>query len=226
MESVQILAKANTKEDAPYDWMIFPLVRGAVVISIIGWFFGALFSGLFFALLISIMIPHNYQSGVFSIIFSTLILAAILFVCLGSLWALFVDLRRLVRPKKHLIVITPEDFVKQEGEKVTHIPLEYIKYVTARGAPPVDRSLETARQDANPGNAGESISSLITGRRIAESGRKGLGSKRMRTPTTLAFIDVRTDKEVVVATDKTYGDPYLIAAYIKQYATAKIARNA
>jgi hypothetical protein len=42
--------------------------------------------------------------------------------------------------------------------------------------------------------------------------------KRMRTPTTLAFLDSRDDVEVIVATDHSYGDPFQIAAYLKQYA--------
>jgi hypothetical protein len=42
--------------------------------------------------------------------------------------------------------------------------------------------------------------------------------KRMRTPTTLAFLDARTDTEVVVATDASFGDTFMIAALLKQYA--------
>jgi hypothetical protein len=40
----------------------------------------------------------------------------------------------------------------------------------------------------------------------------------MRTPTTLAFLDARNDVEVIVATDRSYGDPFEIAAVLKQYA--------
>ncbi len=41
--------------------------------------------------------------------------------------------------------------------------------------------------------------------------------KRMRTPTTLAFLDTRTDAEVVLANDSSFGDPFTIAALLKQY---------
>lgn len=44
--------------------------------------------------------------------------------------------------------------------------------------------------------------------------------KRMRTPTTLAFIDSRNDAEVIVVTDHSYGDPFQIAAFLKQYAAS------
>src|SRR5947199_77996 len=44
--------------------------------------------------------------------------------------------------------------------------------------------------------------------------------RRMRTPTTLAFVDSRTETEVTVVTDGSYGDPFMIAALLKQYAAS------
>src|SRR5579883_3148245 len=223
MESVQILAQINAEEGVPHDWLVFTLIRQKVIIGILGWIVGALMGGVLFAFMAPIMIPHNYQLGVAAAIFSTIILAIVLYVCLGSLWAMITDILRLLHADEHVIVITPTDFVKQEGKKIIHVPLEYVKYVTARGAPPVDRSTATAREDAKAGGVGENIGSLLFGRRVAESGRRGLvGRKRMRTPTTLAFIDSRTDREVIVVTDKSYGDPHYIAAHLKQYAAAKV----
>jgi hypothetical protein len=223
MESVQILAQVNTGGGVPSDWLVFTLLRQKVIVGILGWIFGALAGGLLFAFMAPIMIPHNYQIGVVSAVITTLILGMVLYVCLGSIWALITDILRLRNAEKHVIIITPDDFVKQEGKKIIHVPLEYVKYVTARGAPPVDRSTATAREDAKAGGVGENIGSLLFGRRVAESGRRGLvGRKRMRTPTTLAFIDSRTDREVIVVTDKSYGDPHYIAAHLKQYAAAKV----
>jgi hypothetical protein len=223
MESVQILAQVNKENGAPQDWLVFTLIRQKVIVGILGWVFGAIAGGLLFAFMAPIMIPHNYQIGAFSAVVSTLILAMVLYVCLGSIWAMIADILRLRHAEQHVIIITPEDFVKQEGKKIVHVPLEYVKYVTARGAPQVDRSSETAREDARTGNVGENVGSLIFGRRVAESGRRGLiGRKRMRTPTTLAFIDSRDDHEVIVVTDKSYGDPHYIAAHLKQYAAARV----
>ncbi len=222
MEFVQILAQANTTEDVPDNWIVLPLLRQKVITGLFGWVFGAILGGGLFALIAPIMIPHNYQIGTVGAVVSTVILVIVLYVCLGSLWSLISDIRRLRRASQHLIVITPTDFVKQEGEKIIHVPLEYIKHVTARGVPPVDRSIEAARQDTRIGGMSEGIGSLIVGRRVAESSRRGSGRKRMRTPTTLAFIDERTDTEIIVVTDKAYGDPYLIAAHLKEYARAKL----
>lgn len=225
MESVQILAQANTEEGIPHNWLVFPLLRQKVMIGIVGWICGAIAGGLLFALMAPIMIPHNYQSGVASAIFTTLILGIVLYVCLGSIWAAIVDILRLRQADKHIIIITPEDFVKQEGEKIIHVPLEYVRHVTARGTPPVDRSAASAREDTRAGSVGENINSLIFGRRVAESERRGLGRRRMRTPTTLAFIDGRTDQEVIVVTDKAYGDPHYIAAHLKEYARSAVVNK-
>lgn len=225
MESVQILAQVNGEASIPDSWIVLPLLRQKVILGLFGWVFGILIGGGLFAFIAPIMIPHNYQIGAFAAIVSTLILAMLLYVCLGSLWALIGDLQRLRRAAQHVIVITPTDFVKQEGNKIIHVPLEHVKYVTARGKPPVDRSTEAARGDMQVSNVGEGIASFFVGRRVAESGRRGSGRKRMRTPTTLAFVDERTDKEVTVVTDTAYGDPFMIAAHLKEYARSKIQNN-
>lgn len=218
MESVQILTQATAEEGIPGDWLVFPLQRRKVVIGILGWIFGALAGGLLFAFMAPIMIPHNYLNGVFSAVFSTIILGVVLYVCLGSIWAMITDIVRVREADKHIIIITPEDFVKQEGQKIIHVPLQYVKYVTARGAPAADPK-EEAEEDTQSTSVGASIGSLFIGRRAATSLSKGgLGRRRMRTPTTLAFIDSRTDKEVVVVSDKAYGDPHQIAASLKEYA--------
>lgn len=221
MESVQILSTINTEENIPHDWLVFPLLRQKVLVGIFGWIFGVVFGSLLFALMAPIMIPHNYLVGVASAIFTTIILGIVLFVAVGSLWQLLVDILRLRHAGEHVIIITPEDFVKQEGKKIIHVPLEHVRHVTARGTLPPDRSSATARLDARPPTVGENIGGLFMGRRAAESGRRSITRRRMRTPTTLAFIDGRTDSEVVVVNDKAYGDPFSIAALLKQYASRR-----
>lgn len=225
MESVQILAQVNEEENIPNGWIIFPLLRQKVLLGIMGWVFGIITGVGLLAWVGPIMIPHNYRMGTGPAVFSTIILAAFLFVALGSLWELIGDVLRFLDVTNHVIVITPDDFVKKEGKKVIHVPLEYVRHVTARGKPPVDRSMESARQDARVGSSGEGIASMIVGRRVAESDRRGSGRKRMRTPTTLAFIDGRTEEEVLVVTDTAYGDPFMIAAHLKEYARAKVANS-
>jgi hypothetical protein len=133
------------------------------------------------------------------------------------------DVHRLMDADRYIIVITPDDFVKQEGHKIIHVPLMHVRHVTARGVPPPDRTPDRGSSVRQVSGAGENISSFFLGRNLART-LSGSGSRsrmrRMRTPTTLAFLDSRTDTEVIVATDKTYGDPFSIAAVLKQYASS------
>ncbi len=219
MDSSEILEQARMGPDAPPGWVVLPLGRDKVILGILGWIFGIVLGLGLFTLLAFIMIPYNYQHGAGPAIFSTILLGILLFTGLGSLWALIIDIRRLLTIEKHVIVITPEAFVKQEGEKIIHVPLMYVRHVTARGAAPsTDRSVDSASLDTRS-HAGDNLIGFVAGRGFTSSGMRWR-RKRMRTPTSLAFIDSRTDREVTVVTDASYGDPFMIAALLKQYAAS------
>jgi hypothetical protein len=217
MESTEILDRVKAEGDAPAGWIILPLLRRKVITGIIGWICGIIIGLGLFAFMASIMIPHNYQNGTASAIFSTIILGVVLYVGLGSLWAMIMDVRRLREADKHLIVITSEDFVKQQGKKIIHVPLRYVRHVTARGGRPPEpiRTTQHSAIREMPG-LGENVASMFFGRRNVGQGI--VRRKRMRTPTTLAFIDARDDSEVIVVTDAAFGDPFMIAALLKEYA--------
>ena len=223
MEADDILMQAKSSDGPPHGWVILPLVRRQVMTGIGGWVFGAILGlGLFIPVALTV-IPSNYQAGIAPAIFTSILLAILLFIGLGSLWATYVDTRRLLDADRHVIIITPDDFVKQEGDKVIRVPLMNVRYVTARGVPPPDRNPSRENPIRQVSGVGENVSSLFFGRNIQRTG-SGSGPRfrlrRMRTPTTLAFLDSRTDTEVIVATDKAYGDPFTIAALLKQYAAS------
>ncbi len=213
MESAEILAQAKAGPDAPGGWVVLPLLRNKVLWGILGWIFGIILGFGLFVLVALGTIPANYESGLLPALFSTVFLAILLFVGLGSAWALIVDVRRLRHADQHIIVITPEDFVKQEGDKIIHVPLSSVRYVTARGQRPPDRVAEKQ----NVPSSKENMLGFVFGRGLVPSG-EGWRRKRMRTPTSLAFVDSRTDSEVTVVTDNAYGDPFMIAAWLKEYA--------
>ena len=222
MEVDDILMQAKSSDGPPHGWVILPLVRSQVMTGIGGWILGAILGlGLFIPVALTV-IPSNYQHGAAGAVFTSVLLAILLFIGLGSLWAIYVDARRLIDADRHIIIITPDDFVKQEGNKVVHVPLMHVRHVTARGVPPPDRTPSTGSSMRQVSGAGENISSFFLGRNLTRT-VSGSGPRyrmrRMRTPTTLAFLDNRTDKEVIIATDKAYGDPFTIAAVLKQYAT-------
>ena len=219
MDADEILTTARTSAMPPRGWIVLPLSRAKVVVGIIGWMFGILLGIGLFALAASVMIPNNYEHGFFAALFSTLLLAVLLFVGVGSAWALIMDILRLLQADKHLIVITPEDFVKQEGNRVTHVPLVNVRHVTARGAPPPDRTAAKEPVINQVPRAGERFTGFVFGQAVTREGSRYRRS-RMRTPTSLAFVDTRTEDEVIVVTDGVYGDPFMIAALLKQYAAA------
>lgn len=216
MEAEEILAQARRSTELPHGWIIFPLLRGKVVLGILGWIFGILLGMSLFILIASIAIPTNFERGVLLAIITAIFLGVLLFIGLGSVYLLFADVRRLMEAEKHLLVLTPEDFVKQEGNKVVHVPLSSIRHVTARGVPPPDRT--PSSEQTNLPSSGENITGLFFGRGLNASGMRRR-RQRMRTPTSLAFVDTRTDREVIVTSDGAYGDTFVIANLLKQYAT-------
>lgn len=217
MEAAEILERARTSgEETPPGWIVLPLLRNKLISGMFGWAVGALVGFGLFAFIAYVTIPYNFKTSFFTGCFATVLMLITLFIGFGSIWSLVTDVWRLRHIEQYLVVITPDDFVKQEGDKIVHVPLTYVRHVTARGAPPPDRTAPRNAMRDVP-SAGENVAGLIFGRAFFPSGQK-MRRRRMRTPTTLAFLDTRTDSEVVVATDSSYGDPFEIAAYLKQYA--------
>ncbi len=219
MQAEEILRQAKSGDELPHGWIIFPLLRNKVMLAIVGWAFGILVGLGLFVMVAFVVIPYNYQHGFSLALLATVILGVFLFVGLGSLWALVTDVRRLTRSDRYIMVLTPEDFVKQEGDKIIHVPFMNIRTVTARGTPPPDRSASNENQVRQVSTMGENVAGFFVGHGLVGS-RSGSRPRRRgrRTPTTLAFVDTRTDQEVIIANDSSFGDPFMIAALLKQYA--------
>jgi hypothetical protein len=89
-----------------------------------------------------------------------------------------------------------------------------VLHVTPRGRAPIDRTPDNANTDLQ--GPGENMMGFLFGRYMTPSGQKQR-RKRMRTPTSLAFLDGRTDQEITIVNDDAYGDPFAIAEVLKQY---------
>ena len=215
MEAAEILEQAKVGSDTPHGWIVLPLLHRKLIVGILGWIFGIILGFGLFVMVAFATIPVDFQSGAFPALFSAFFLALLLFVGLGSAWSLFVDVKRLRSIDEHMIVLTPEDFFKQEGKKIIHVPLSSVRYVTARGRRPPDR---TPEREAMP-RSKDNVVGFLVGRGLASS-NENWRRRRMRTPTSLAFIDTRTDAEVTVVNDTSYGDPFMIAALLKEYAAS------
>jgi hypothetical protein len=216
MTANEILARGRNEIDVPDDWSIFPLQRSKVISGLLGWAFGIVVGLGLFGLVGNIVIPYNYQHGVAPAILTSIFLGLLLFVGLGSAWTFIADIRRIANISQHIIILTPSDFVKQEGQKVIHVPLVNVRHVTTRGTPSPDRNPASEINREEVPGAGESMMGFFAGRGMSSSGQRWR-KKRMRTPTSLAFMDSRTEKEVTVLTDASYGDPYTIGAILKEY---------
>ena len=219
MEAEAILAKVKSSQEAPYNWMVYPLLKGKVAAGIVGWIFGILLGLGLFLLVFPIVVPTNYESGILGAIISTFILCILLFIGLGSLYSLVSDLLRLRNAESHIIIITPEDFVKQEGKKTTYVPLAHVRHITVRGAPQPDRTAERDSSVHDMPSTSENMAGFLLGRGLIPTGQRWR-RKRRRAPTSLAFLDTRSNVEVSVVKDTAYGDPYAIAASLEEYASA------
>jgi hypothetical protein len=216
MEATEILEKARAGGELTSDWVVLPLLRNKVRLGILGWIAGAIVGFGFFALMVPLMIPHNYLLGLFPALISTAILGTMLFVGIGSVWQIIVDTRRLLEADKHIIVITPDEFVMQDGEDISHVPLMYVRHITARGIVPPDPDAPKGAVVSNMPHVSENLSGFLFGRGLIPTVSKWRIRRRAKhTPSMLAFIDSRTNTEVIIRDYNLYGDPTKIATLMQ-----------
>jgi len=97
----------------------------------------------------------------------------------------------------------------------------YVRYITARGIVPPDRTAPKEAVVSNMPHVGENLSGLMFGRGLIPTVSKWRARRRAKhTPSTLAFIDSRTDTEVIIKDYNLYGDPATIATLMKEYASS------
>ena len=224
MDATEILEKARAGGELPKGWIVLPLLRNKVRLGILGWIAGAIIGFGLFVVMVPLMIPHNYLFGFIPALISTVILGMVLFVGIGSVWQIIVDTRRLLGADKHIIVITPDEFVMQDGEDLRHVPLMYIRNVTARGIVPPDRTAPDGAVVSNMPHVGENLSGFLFGRGFIPTISRWRERRRAKhTPSMLAFIDSRTNTEVIIRDYNLYGDPTKIAT-LMQDLTSSVQR--
>ncbi len=221
MEAAEVLAIARSG-NPPSNWVVLPLRRHQVGFAILGWAFGTVMGlGLFLGLFLATW-PENFQHGPLGIILTSFFLLLLGFTGFGSLWLLVKDSLRLLRADRSMIVITPDVYCKQDGNKIDFVPLEEIAYITVRGTKPPNQQASWATYNAGPAVDEED-------QRIAGGGPMGQlfsGNRRKpRGPTSVAFIDLRTEKRVIVTEDHSYAHPYELGETLRSYVEARLKRG-
>jgi hypothetical protein len=206
MEPEMVLSTARSGS-VPSGWNVWPMRRDRVKRSIWGW---AATTVVAFAMLIPVIIvtvPHNFENGDFGFFVSGLLLAILAAVAFGGLCITLYDIWRLRHANEYLLVMTPTDLVRADPKKIVHVPMDKIGYITLRGVktqqyrPATSVSLDDMAREQS--SALRSISAGAALNRMV-----GNANFRRRPPEapSLAFVDLRDDSEVVIATDNTFDE--------------------
>ena len=216
MDAQVILEKARST-NVPDSWNIWPLHVERVRRSAIGWAACALVGFILLVPVVIATIPYDFTHGTGLSVFATLVLALVGVVAFGSLAIAIYDIWRLVHADDYLLVITPDDYLRVgPGNKQTHVPMEDIAYVTMRGVK-VQVPYDAARQ--------ADFSNLSPIKRLTRMAGNFYTPREPKRAPVLAFMDTRTNTEVVVATDNSFDDLATIEQVLTYLMDAKKRSN-
>jgi hypothetical protein len=199
-EARQIL-DAATSQPAPAGWHVWPLRRDRVGRSVLGWAAASLFGFALFIPITLATVPGNFSAGVGLAIFTAFIEVMLGVVAFGSLSVLWTDLYRYLRADRYLLVMTPTDFLMVEPRRIVHVPMDAVAHVTLKGVdisglPPDEQARLRGTPPPTPSRTrGPAWSTWGFGLRVRREPK--------RAPS-LAFLDTRTRREVVVSTDDSF----------------------
>lgn len=206
MDAQMVLSTARSGR-MPDHWHAWPLRKEFVLRSAIKWGIGGLVLMAVFVFIVSATVPTNFEHASTGVVLFTIIILTLAgLAAFGGVGIAVYDLWRASNAGRYLLVMTPEDYVKEEPRKITHVPMENIAHVTLRGVKSADMIAyeETAAQQGAMDPGAQPI-----GGALLSSGPLMIGAQRRRTRSqtpTLAFLDTRTNKEVIVGTDASFDE--------------------
>jgi hypothetical protein len=161
--------------------------------------------------------PENFQLGGFSFVATSLLLLVLAAVAFGGIGIAAYDVWRVAHAGEFLLVITPDDYVKAEPRKTTHIPMSAIRHVTLKGiklpqeqaAAMPDPRVQRAGYQPGPGGLPRGFLPAWTGGNIR---------RQPAQAPSLAFEDTRSGKIVTVATDDSFETLPALAEVLRMYA--------
>lgn len=209
MDTSELLAIARS-EHVPANWHVWPLRRDWVLRDAATWALYAAFGFVLFIPALLLVVPTLQATGVTANWGGIAVLGVTGAIALGSTVCIALDLVRWARAGQYLIVMTPEDYVKQEPGKLTRVPMEAVADPTVKGLPDPGAVMTVTRE---------------LDRSMPTIGRAGLlATNSLRTPRrapSLAFRDTRSGKIVVVATDAAFDDLWALYEILGALSDAK-----
>jgi hypothetical protein len=212
--AAELLAQARSGVHPP-SWYVWPMQRDKVRRGLIQWAIYGLGGFLVLVPALFIMIPDNFTGDEGKAIASLVILALVGLVAFGSVFYFIKDLRRLAHPDAYLLLMTPDDFLKAEPRRITHVPMDNVANVTLKGV----------RRPGSEYVTQQSMRATATGALLRRPPRAVTASP-FRAPL-LTFRDTRNNKVVTLTQDDAFDDIRALEEVLSTFVDEKVkARKA
>jgi hypothetical protein len=206
--NVQAIIDRARSGDTPGDWNVWSLRRDVVGRDIWSWAGIAAFGFLLFLPAAHVMIPDNFQGDAGKEVISVIILGVLGFMAFGALYLFIADFQRLRQWGEYLLIMTPDDYIKVEPRRITHVPMDRIDSITLKGV----------RVEQEPTSETEVYSGLD---RMGVNRIMGAFRRKPKVSPSLAFRDMRTDAEVIVSRDNSFDDLAALDHVLRLHVSAK-----
>jgi hypothetical protein len=215
-EAAALLARARTGLYPP-NWYVWPMQSAKVRRGLIRWAIYAVGGFAFFVPALFIMIPDNFSGDGNKAVASLVVLLLLGMMAFGSLYYLVHDMRRLAAADQYLLLMTPDDFVRDVRGKITHVPMDSIANVTLKGVRSPGAQFNTPQSMPTP-RMSMSILMMPQRRQVSPS--------PFRAPL-LTFRDTRTKKTIVLTQDDAFDDIRALEEVLSTFVDEKVrARRA
>lgn len=190
MDPQSILATARSGH-VPSEWTVWPLRRGKVLRSALEYIAVGLFGTVLLVLFVLSSVPDNFHADTTRLVFTVIVLMLLATLAFGGLGVAAYDFYRVANAERHLIVLTPDDFVMETPRRIVHVPMDQIASVTLKGSSAQQHSAQLGPRES--------------GASVGLSRWYGMAQTRQpKQAPSLAFIDKRTGHEVLVARDDSF----------------------
>lgn len=206
MDAQAILSTVRSG-DVPADWNVWPLRVDRVRRGMYGWLGMAAFGFLLLIPATIITVPANFKGNVVGEFLTLLMLVILAALAFGSIEIAVYDVWRLQHADEFYIIMTPDDFLKSTPHAIVHVPMENVQHVTLRGV------------RTNAQQSGQELRTLGAGGGIRVS--PFIRQRQPKTAPTLAFVDGRDERTVLIATDDSFESLYVLEQMLNDYVANK-----